>query len=166
MDNPFCSSHIKKLLDEGQVQIAIILIALHIERDLCMLIDFYYRPKDVIPLLNRLKFSQIINLARELNIFKRSHWFSYFEQIRELRNMIAHNFDYWIVLSKDEKEHKKAEVICRNNLKFFEVTIPELRHEFNDDVSDAVAKNLSKTMLDFRKNIESGFKNIFKNFCS
>ncbi len=141
------STDIEKYLKDGQIPIAILLTALHVERILRMLIELYYLPHDVKLLLENKSFKEIIDISRDLKLLKRSHWFSYFDQARQIRNDVAHKFDYWEKLSSEKEEIKRVKNICSNNLKLLKLPIS---FAVQYEVNDIVAKNIKEKADKFR----------------
>jgi len=152
------SLDIETLLKDGQIQVSVLLTAIHVERALVMFIELYCKPKNARPLLEKMSFYQIIELSNALNVFKKPHWYGYFHDIRDVRNKIAHDFDYWKKLDEDKAERKKVEKICRNNLEFFEMSIPQMHRETNEIVS----KNVKKMMKKAQESIRFIFPNVKK----
>ena len=129
------------MIEKDATQISIFLTSLHIERTLAMFIEFYYRPQNVKPFMDKLGFHQVIEVSKELKILQRTHWYGYFEDLKSLRNKVAHRLDYWELLNKDEVENQKAKDIIKKCEEFRQIPILDM---ISSEVHPIVTENAGK----------------------
>jgi len=123
------TKNIENLIKQGNIQIATVLTAMNIERNLSMLIELYYKPRNSKPIVNNLNFHNMIGIVKKLSLLKRTHWYKHFNDIKEARNKIVHDLDYWEKLDGNNNEKRKVEKICRENLKYLTIPISDLDKE-------------------------------------
>jgi len=135
--------------------IACLMCAVQVERILFFMIETRLG-KDIKIFTKDKGFDFALSKVKQMQIIKKNHYIPYLESLKEYRNKIAHDWNYWKEIQKNTEIQKDMEKNCLKAMEFLDTPMKDLKLFAQEEEPAFLQK------LEIKKSMEENIKNAKK----